>query len=210
MDDDGVGSGFRLISAASNRPDCTRSLKTLNSTSSSCTSAPTSRNCSCSSRAYRGRSALDVGTRIRKASGWPPVARMPSPLEPRQPAHVSIRPAWAASYGSPRVSGSQIHHRRASGPGGTCARSSHTLLRSPSRSTAIVSARRSRRSPNSACGFVVSPPVDRLDPRSEEHTSELQSLAYLVCRLLLEKKKQEQVDRLRDLLAHRGDRLQEA
>src|SRR2546425_5568854 len=28
--------------------------------------------------------------------------------------------------------------------------------------------------------------------RSEEHTSELQSLAYLVCRLLLEKKKQEQ------------------
>src|SRR2546425_5465310 len=28
-----------------------------------------------------------------------------------------------------------------------------------------------------------------LFPRSEEHTSELQSLAYLVCRLLLEKKK---------------------
>src|SRR5687767_15332268 len=30
----------------------------------------------------------------------------------------------------------------------------------------------------------------RLPVRSEEHTSELQSLAYLVCRLLLEKKKQ--------------------
>src|SRR5205823_13336262 len=30
----------------------------------------------------------------------------------------------------------------------------------------------------------------RSHPRSEEHTSELQSLAYLVCRLLLEKKKQ--------------------
>src|SRR2546423_3292397 len=29
----------------------------------------------------------------------------------------------------------------------------------------------------------------RLARRSEEHTSELQSLAYLVCRLLLEKKK---------------------
>src|SRR2546425_4789905 len=28
--------------------------------------------------------------------------------------------------------------------------------------------------------------------RSEEHTSELQSLAYLVCRLLLEKKNQQQ------------------
>src|SRR6185437_454362 len=31
--------------------------------------------------------------------------------------------------------------------------------------------------------------VDRGVDRSEEHTSELQSLAYLVCRLLLEKKK---------------------
>src|SRR5205823_11741218 len=30
---------------------------------------------------------------------------------------------------------------------------------------------------------------DRRARRSEEHTSELQSLAYLVCRLLLEKKK---------------------
>src|SRR2546425_7020304 len=30
------------------------------------------------------------------------------------------------------------------------------------------------------------------DFRSEEHTSELQSLAYLVCRLLLEKKKEHQ------------------
>src|ERR1041384_8877309 len=29
--------------------------------------------------------------------------------------------------------------------------------------------------------------------RSEEHTSELQSLAYLVCRLLLEKKKQHNI-----------------
>src|SRR2546425_8635612 len=29
--------------------------------------------------------------------------------------------------------------------------------------------------------------------RSEEHTSELQSLAYLVCRLLLEKKKKEKL-----------------
>src|SRR2546425_1864832 len=31
------------------------------------------------------------------------------------------------------------------------------------------------------------------DSRSEEHTSELQSLAYLVCRLLLEKKKNNNV-----------------
>src|SRR3989441_3933474 len=40
--------------------------------------------------------------------------------------------------------------------------------------------------------FLLSPTVcDRL-VRSEEHTSELQSLAYLVCRLLLEKKKKKQ------------------
>src|SRR2546425_3056424 len=32
-------------------------------------------------------------------------------------------------------------------------------------------------------------PAHRAHGRSEEHTSELQSLAYLVCRLLLEKKK---------------------
>src|SRR5438445_7320469 len=31
-------------------------------------------------------------------------------------------------------------------------------------------------------------------PRSEEHTSELQSRQYLVCRLLLEKKKREHAD----------------
>src|SRR3712207_7894251 len=37
-------------------------------------------------------------------------------------------------------------------------------------------------------------PADEREPRrSEEHTSELQSRQYLVCRLLLEKKKQEQL-----------------
>src|SRR5687767_15273042 len=37
-------------------------------------------------------------------------------------------------------------------------------------------------------GPLIKQVMDRLPPRSEEHTSELQSLAYLVCRLLLEKK----------------------
>src|SRR5205823_10168797 len=35
--------------------------------------------------------------------------------------------------------------------------------------------------------------LDQLHLRSEEHTSELQSLAYLVCRLLLEKKKKTRI-----------------
>src|SRR3712207_8263015 len=38
-------------------------------------------------------------------------------------------------------------------------------------------------------------PPDRLE-RSEEHTSELQSRQYLVCRLLLEKKKKDPATRL--------------
>src|SRR5205823_12255369 len=40
-------------------------------------------------------------------------------------------------------------------------------------------------------GGVAGRPAEHVagDQRSEEHTSELQSLAYLVCRLLLEKKK---------------------
>src|SRR2546425_9623369 len=35
---------------------------------------------------------------------------------------------------------------------------------------------------------------DGFGTRSEEHTSELQSLAYLVCRLLLEKKKKQSIN----------------
>src|SRR3989441_5332950 len=49
-------------------------------------------------------------------------------------------------------------------------------------------------------GYAKTPPVltpsecAELIGRSEEHTSELQSLAYLVCRLLLEKKKKKKND----------------
>src|SRR5205823_14649680 len=37
--------------------------------------------------------------------------------------------------------------------------------------------------------------MDAATSRSEEHTSELQSLAYLVCRLLLEKKKKKKIQK---------------
>src|SRR2546425_9403829 len=46
------------------------------------------------------------------------------------------------------------------------------------------SRRRAARGRAARCGI-------RSPGRSEEHTSELQSLAYLVCRLLLEKKKKQ-------------------
>src|SRR5262245_64705136 len=39
--------------------------------------------------------------------------------------------------------------------------------------------------------LAASAPGDRTGARSEEHTSELQSLRHLVCRLLLEKKKKQ-------------------
>src|SRR5437899_9338679 len=38
-------------------------------------------------------------------------------------------------------------------------------------------------------------PPENVTPRSEEHTSELQSLRHLVCRLLLEKKKHQFLER---------------
>src|SRR3989441_6452354 len=43
--------------------------------------------------------------------------------------------------------------------------------------------------------------------RSEEHTSELQSLAYLVCRLLLEKKKKKQTLLLDKTLSKHGSQI---
>src|SRR2546425_1667860 len=42
------------------------------------------------------------------------------------------------------------------------------------------------------------PEADDHALRSEEHTSELQSLAYLVCRLLLEKKKKKKCKTIQD------------
>src|SRR2546425_5055175 len=50
---------------------------------------------------------------------------------------------------------------------------------------------------------------DPVEPRSEEHTSELQSLAYLVCRLLLEKKKKTRIlaNPLKKAIKHQIQRL---
>src|SRR3712207_8606523 len=77
--------------------------------------------------------------------------------------------------------------QQAAGPASRCSRTGRSLatLRSGTRQ---------------ACACVPSPPSDTTTwepahlrapsrPRSEEHTSELQSRQYFVCRLLLEKKK---------------------
>src|SRR5207248_4510333 len=86
-----------------------------------------------------------------------------------------------------------------------------SLLRRPPRSTLFPSRRSSDLAPTSASssslgirlweivpidsnafGALLAGSVEGLDKRSEEHTSELQSPYDLVCRLLLEKKKNEQ------------------
>src|SRR2546425_2027824 len=79
------------------------------------------------------------------------------------------------------------------------------MIRRPPRSTLFpyTTLFRSRsslvRARNSPCATTCIDPLNSMAPphqaiaprrRSEEHTSELQSLAYLVCRLLLEKKKE--------------------
>src|SRR5258705_2912905 len=71
------------------------------------------------------------------------------------------------------------------------------MIRRPPRSTLFPYTtlfRSGRRDPGPgharlAAGARVRVPERRGDRRSEEHTSELQSLRHLVCRLLLEKKK---------------------
>src|SRR2546423_7087228 len=76
-----------------------------------------------------------------------------------------------------------------------------TLFRSPpvrSRSASDRSCCARRRSPASrprpsTRPSSAAPGASAKWPRSEEHTSELQSLAYLVCRLLLEKKKHHKI-----------------
>src|SRR6478609_10353963 len=65
------------------------------------------------------------------------------------------------------------------------------MIRRPPRSTLFpyTTLFRSRRARWVAVAEPAGPAPTTTTSRSEEHTSELQSLAYLVCRLLLEKKK---------------------
>src|SRR2546425_5117973 len=85
-----------------------------------------------------------------------------------------------------------------------------TLFRSPPseptpepRPISSIGGMIARGTPDSAGGGMI--PPDKPPLRSEEHTSELQSLAYLVCRLLLEKKKNIRVcDRLNTVEAEQA------
>src|SRR2546425_4702434 len=74
---------------------------------------------------------------------------------------------------------------------GSPVRTSSSAIFGPTRNGRIVEAR------GGNIPIVISGWAKRAFGRSEEHTSELQSLAYLVCRLLLEKKKKKITQRQR-------------
>src|SRR2546425_9766461 len=74
-------------------------------------------------------------------------------------------------------------------------------------STPIAARKTSRRPPTQTIRTPRRRPRRWIRGRSEEHTSELQSLAYLVCRLLLEKKKKNITPSQRTSPATRHHRL---
>src|SRR5262245_65211470 len=81
-----------------------------------------------------------------------------------------------------------------------------TLFRSPSaRRAAPVSDTHS--APSLAEVHRTVPIPSQASDRSEEHTSELQSLRHLVCRLLLEKKKKKKKENYKDKTASRSTQI---
>src|SRR5437016_10059791 len=121
----------------------------------------------------------------------------PSAIDFRFPRHIRhaswTEPQVVSRIGTPRC----VAWRRADSPGPS-SRSYETRVSADW--MGHRNANRRRTSPSSIVAsharpsggrMQVSPPNLKL-PRSEEHTSELQSLTNLVCRLLLEKKKNKQ------------------
>src|SRR5205823_12476455 len=94
---------------------------------------------------------------------------------PTQPHPLSLHDALP-------ISARSSHRHSTSLSASTCASSSRPRRAVSCTCFSCTRAARSRR--RTSCGT-----FSGSMPRSEEHTSELQSLAYLVCRLLLEKKK---------------------
>src|SRR2546425_4922279 len=112
-------------------------------------------------------------------------------LAPRPPARVeakiSVRPSWeSVGWVSPAVVFSGAP-RFTGGDQGSCTLRRVDVHRSfPPEPPARLEYRNTSRPSTRTDGWA------SVIARSEEHTSELQSLAYLVCRLLLEKKKKKQ------------------
>src|SRR5687767_15413639 len=98
----------------------------------------------------------------------------PPPTSPLFPSTPLSRSVWESTH--PAVGSSPRPARTRSRP----------RNRPASRSGRPRRDQRTKNAYTASCG---GKSTGRARHRSEEHTSELQSLAYLVCRLLLEKKK---------------------
>src|SRR3989441_8868478 len=104
----------------------------------------------------------------------------PRPLQTWSGSPRELR--WAAYGPSRHRRGGRHRVLRVDPHDSGAARSARTGVVDPDRRQAARARGGARTTSLSARGL-------RILSRSEEHTSELQSLAYLVCRLLLEKKK---------------------
>src|SRR3712207_7072548 len=91
------------------------------------------------------------------------------PIEPRSPCSASFFRYGSEAYCEPR---SEWWRQ----PGGGCRAATAASSAASAKSASILR-------------LMAQPTTRRDQARSEEHTSELQSRQYLVCRLLLEKKK---------------------
>src|SRR2546425_9098667 len=96
-----------------------------------------------------------------------------------EPALAAVGNVAAAARESAMIAACQLRDARAGCGMRIVFRDSNRAR--PSSGSSAIPSRASSRSPGGQ--------KNGLRGRSEEHTSELQSLAYLVCRLLLEKKK---------------------
>src|SRR3712207_6613175 len=142
--------------------------------------APCTRRSAISSRSWKDRYLPDSGVRL--SAGIPPRSR-----NQREPAACDAPTATAASslvrpLAISRQNPRSTSRRRDGAPGDLIAALPVNAFIHPAGLPTHTSTLEMLREPlESAQG----PPVTR----SEEHTSELQSRQYLVCRLLLEKKK---------------------
>src|SRR3989441_7272747 len=116
----------------------------------------------------------------------PPGTKPSSASRPRRNESEGILPA---SFKTRFLSPVKRERKPTPGRGTPVSVRSSNLDISPTRSRSVIFFEPSISSALKAESWVSSAMDCRRRTRSEEHTSELQSLAYLVCRLLLEKKK---------------------
>src|SRR5712672_910459 len=152
-------------------------------------------------RAAQGRCEMGAAGQNRRTPGWRTTmlrasAGLRAPIWPSAAWVSSVRRSM--TWDGPRRPSAPSPHRKAFPANVACApsasaRATSAPLRIPE--SIITVARPATRAATAGSASIAAGSASTWRPpwfdtmRSEEHTSELQSLAYLVCRLLLEKKK---------------------